>query len=564
MPIHEETQLLPGSRGRIENGYCNHFFRCFLITFSCLATIGMTTMWLKHNGLERVGMMNKYTKADQSFKIPKWTPPQAVSRCDWVIDRFLERDKGATEEQLHEVYEVQSTDPNVFFRATAHIFWNDFVNIGWNRQLAKALVSSAHLKGGVPLTNRSLWTWVTGDQHLSNFGAWRNRNDEVVFGVNDFDEAAIYNFAVDILRISVSVYNHGVTNGFSRKKIKKILHVFIDTYVQTVVNYVGNDDALVFELTKKTTSGKLKRYLEKVEKGKSSENQLSKFTTVDEETGERYFLKGPNGDPHVITKLMAVPFSKEDEIRKQFTVEKYGATMEKMGWGVRPWDDNFFTVLDVAQRIGTGIGSYGVPRYYVLLKGTDNLLDTGEGAAVILDVKFEPTPALAQVLTPEETAWYNVMFPNEAARVVEAQRRLTSYTDPYTGWILLNDEEGNSQAYYVHQRSPWKNSPNLDKIKHKNDFTEFMSQVAISTATSHVRGNIAEAPGDFKHAIKALFGTWPRRHAFSTYISVVAYAYHQQVSLDYTCFKNYVLSNYSSYGSYESSDNDTNLILTSP
>ena len=40
---------------------------------------------------------------------------------------------------------------------------------------------------GTDLQPRSTWTWVTGDQHLSNFGAWRNRGGEVVFSVNDFD-----------------------------------------------------------------------------------------------------------------------------------------------------------------------------------------------------------------------------------------------------------------------------------------------------------------------------------------------------------------------------------------
>ena len=48
----------------------------------------------------------------------------------------------------------------------------------------------------------STWTWITGDQHLSNFGAWRNRAGEVVFSDNDFDEAAIYDFHIDVLRIA--------------------------------------------------------------------------------------------------------------------------------------------------------------------------------------------------------------------------------------------------------------------------------------------------------------------------------------------------------------------------
>ena len=113
----------------------------------------------------------------------------------------------------------------------------------------------------------------------------------------------------------------------------------------------------------------------------------------------------------------------------------YGLLLITVGWAVLPWDDDFFTVLDVAERIGSGIGSFGVDRYYVLLKGRDGLLlnDGQDGSAVILDVKYQPKSAPCRVLNEEDAAWYSVMFPNEAARVVEAQRRFTTYTDPLYG-----------------------------------------------------------------------------------------------------------------------------------
>ena len=104
-------------------------------------------------------------------------------------------------------------------------------------------------------------TWVTGDQHLSNFGAWRNRHGDLVFSVNDFDEAAIYgkcrsleqcfcllcslphmrfrwsnrsDFQIDVLRIAVSVCNHAFSNGLSEEQVEKVLKTFTDTYLETV------------------------------------------------------------------------------------------------------------------------------------------------------------------------------------------------------------------------------------------------------------------------------------------------------------------------------------------
>jgi len=549
MKANEGTNLVSGNHGGERKRSGNHSRKTFSVTFTVLTIIGMVWFGNKtSDNVEEVKMSdveagevswNHFT----AWKAPKWKTPEPEKRCDWVLEQFLKRDKGVPVDELIVKYKEQSTDFNVFYRATAHLYWNDFYNKDWDRSLIYSLRDSVKLPGGIKAGRYSFYTWVTGDQHLSNFGAWRNRHGDVVFGVNDFDEAAIYDFEVDVYRVAVSVYNHAFTNGLSKDEIRDALSAFFDTYVETVVGYIGNENAAEFELTSKTTTGKLKKYLKKVEDKYSRKKQLGKFTEVDETTGERHFIKGEQGEPHIRTKLMAVPPAKEDEIRDAFTSTKYGATMMKIGWGVRPWDDRFFTVVDVAQRIGTGIGSFGVPRYYVLLHGTDNLLT--DGSEVILDVKYETTPAFAQVLTPDETAWYKVMFPNEASRVVEAQRRLTSFTDPYTGWIILNNT-----SYYVRQRSPYKNSPDLDKLTDPDEFTEFMQQVAVATATSHVRGSVAEpGSGDFKHAVKAYLGdNWRKRKEWMDFAITFCYIYHLQVLMDYECFDDYV-TNFTEYHS---------------
>ena len=109
-------------------------------------------------------------------------------RCEWVVDLFTAKNKGKDEEELKEQYAVQSADPNIFYRATANIFWIDFVKNGWHDRIRFDTIGiKARQFDGTPLQRRSTWTWVTGDQHLSNFGAWMNRGDEVVFSVNDFD-----------------------------------------------------------------------------------------------------------------------------------------------------------------------------------------------------------------------------------------------------------------------------------------------------------------------------------------------------------------------------------------
>eukprot|EP01083_Nonionella_stella_P162593 533938_1 len=133
-------------------------------------------------------------------------------------------------------------------------------------------------------------------------------------------------------------------------------------YVKTVIGYVGGDTALLYELTPNTSTGVLRDFLTNVESGRSQMKQVHKFTEIGPD-GMRRFVR--NDD----TRLEDVPPELEAKIRAEITPTRYGASMMKMGFKVTGWDDDFYTVLDVVRRVGSGIGSYGVDRFYVLLKG---------------------------------------------------------------------------------------------------------------------------------------------------------------------------------------------------
>ena len=199
--------------------------------------------------------------------------------------------------------------------------------------------------------------------------------------------------------------------------------------------------------------------------------------------------------------------------------------MMKTGWHVPTWSDEIFTILDVAARLGSGVGSFGVDRYYILIQGIDN-------NHVILDVKYEPPGAVAGVLSEDDKAWYQILFANDAARAVEGQRRLTSYTDPYTGWVLLN-----GKPFTVRERSPWKDSPDLDKLTEYRDFDTFIAHVAMATATSHVRGTPAKSPGQFKEVLARVWRSKRARKSWGESVAELAFMYRDQVELDYQCFK---------------------------
>jgi len=372
-----------------------------------------------------------------------------------------------------------------------------------------------------------------------------------------------------------------------------------------LVNYVGGDKEQLYEVTQEHSTGLLHDFLYNL--------------STDYENYERQVAKYTNGSGQLVhndqTRLTEAEKEWDDKIRSQFTIDKYGATMEQIGWHVKRWS-NFFHVMDVARRYGSGVGSYGVDRFYVLLEGredwnnhdkkkkkkkkhhhhhkkkkkkhhlteddddeeeekkdsntTNNITTTitttvaaadaaGAGVqhhylknipqSVILDVKFEPSPAVEDVLSDDDKAWYRELFANPAARAVQAQRRLTSYTDPFTGWIVLDDDDdddddddGSSRSFVVRQRSPWKASfPNLDRLTDPNDFLEFVEHVARITATSHARGTVGKSPAQFKHVLASVLGRhWADRQTWGKAVVQVAKDYRQQVLLDYDCFKRHV------------------------
>src|SRR5215207_9925857 len=44
-----------------------------------------------------------------------------------------------------------------------------------------------------------------GDLHLENFGTWRDADGRLVWGVNDFDEAAHMPYTLDLVRLVASI-----------------------------------------------------------------------------------------------------------------------------------------------------------------------------------------------------------------------------------------------------------------------------------------------------------------------------------------------------------------------
>src|SRR5271166_4669082 len=45
---------------------------------------------------------------------------------------------------------------------------------------------------------------AVGDLHVENFGTWRDIEGRLVWGINDFDEAAVLPYTIDLVRLATS------------------------------------------------------------------------------------------------------------------------------------------------------------------------------------------------------------------------------------------------------------------------------------------------------------------------------------------------------------------------
>ena len=102
-------------------------------------------------------------------------------------DSDLRRELGAevVEEGLAEKALAMAASPFAFLRAT---FWRWAETV--DRMAPELLDAPAVL--------------AVGDIHLENFGTWRDADGRLIWGVNDFDEAAEMPYALDLLRLASS------------------------------------------------------------------------------------------------------------------------------------------------------------------------------------------------------------------------------------------------------------------------------------------------------------------------------------------------------------------------
>jgi uncharacterized protein (DUF2252 family) len=338
-----------------------------------------------------------------------------------------------------------------------------------DRKLSRMTASPlAFLRGAAPLFYEILAThpslaegprgkgWLTGDLHLENFGAYRplplalsgdkHDHDEAAFDLNDFDDAVVGPWRLDVLRLTTSLILAGRELGAGGVRVLGLAHALVDAYADAAARAsarLPKEPAPVTRLVDQVAERTRKELLD-------GRTQLVK--------GHRRFVRGE--------RYADLPKGIAGRVDRAFA--KYARGLDDE---LRPEPDAL-EVIDAAWRIA-GTGSLGGVRIGVLVRGKG-----GPDGAWIFDMKEQGIPS-ANVLLGK---------PAKKDRLDPAERVVTAYRACVArpAWLLGTTTLGDL-SLFVRRLSPQEDKLDLAKLK-DGDLDDLAGYLGALVGRAHARG----------------------------------------------------------------------------
>jgi uncharacterized protein (DUF2252 family) len=313
--------------------------------------------------------------------------------------------------------------PFAFYRATAHLYWKD---LGSSNQIQKFAANC----------------WLSGDAHVANIGAFQNSKGHIAFDLNDFDETVFADYKFDLWRMAISVGL--VVDSLDVGEVKDAVDTLTSSYLNTVIapnRFAPKKSAVIDD------------FLAGLEKkaSKARQNTIKKWTKSGKFNLE--LVDKDYGTLRLKTTTRNIEKEIHDKVAAQFKV----------------------TVNDVAVRLGAGIGSQGIMRYYVLVNS-----DT------ILDIKQQNNPSAYLSITSATTI-EECGSNDNAARVAYGTKKLLRKDDEpkYLGHMSIG-----GVPFSVRELNISKESFDVTVLKgDEKQFTKVVAQWGNILAKAHLRSS---------------------------------------------------------------------------
>ncbi|HEX2773916.1 MAG TPA: DUF2252 domain-containing protein [Micromonosporaceae bacterium] len=366
-------------------------------------------------------------------------------RAQWIVDvlvaefgDLMSRDPSAFRRKFRKM----AASPFAFYRGSASLFYADLTG-----EFADDLF----------LNKRTSRVWIHGDLHAENFGTYMNGHGQLVFNVNDFDEAYVGPFTWDLKRFGASVALLGYAKALSDATIGDLVAGFARGYLTELRAIAAGGEEAIGSITLDNSTGVLRRVLQQARLN-TRVDLLAAQTTVD--NYERRFSLGDG----------VYPVEADDRSAVLDAFHQYLGTLPE---ATAQWRPVSFNIKDVALRKGVGIGSAGLPSYNLLLEGHTQALEND----VVVYIKQAQVPAVARYVDDEGVRSY---FQHQGHRTAESQRALQAHADPWLGFTELN---GVGQV--VAEVSPYAADLDWDDVHETDDLAGVVADLGRAVGRMH-------------------------------------------------------------------------------
>lgn len=393
-----------------------------------------------------------------------------------IFEQFDVETMQLTTEQRLEKYKKMVESPFRFFRGSAYLYYYDTTKID----------SIFHTDPQHP-------TWIMGDMHMDNFGAFQNEEGDIVFDVNDFDEGYVGSYLYDILRMSISIALYMEEQQLPEDVQQQAIDSFLTSYIKQMKRFnSGKDDPMTLIFTKDNTKGPIRRALKKLEQRQHT--QLLEELTVVNELGQYIFI-----ETEEINRVSAALLAQIAALLPNYTIQ------------------------DIALKYGSGTASIGLERYYIVAVDEEDFVH-------ILEMKEVRTAIPAYFFPYNERFWQH--YEHQGARVVGTQRAMHHLEDPHLTYVTMGDKE-----YYVRERSPYKRKVKPKNYKTVEEYFETTAIMGQISAKIHARADVDYSDVFTYHSEeKILQAIDKHQQLFVDSITMQALRYKDVVNNDYELF----------------------------
>ncbi len=333
---------------------------------------------------------------------------------------------------LAEKYRKMATRGFDFFRGTAGVYWRD-VTLG----------------GPVPATTAfgtadGAWLWIVGDPHLENLGTFRAADGVVAVDWNDFDAATIGPWWDDLRRLAVGLALAADELELGSGADRTLIEAAVRAYAEELARLAAGGAR---RLEGPAAGAAIAELIDDATRDGGDAVALANYTRVD---GGRRVVFAGDIEPR-----------RADGVWVDTTIAIDATEAATIAAAVASWRPTALADLapaaaaikGVTRRLGAGVASYAVPRYYALIEGPTAALD--DDRLIELKEAIDPPP-LAGLPPPDATA-----FVSAGERVVAGQRVLGARVD---GDVLLGHGEVAPISYRVRERTSYQRGLDLEDV----------------------------------------------------------------------------------------------------